>query len=230
MATVSRKKFLIAWAVLAGVTLVWARIYWERIPHLPEAYRGEAIHGRIVDAETGAPVAGAVVIGYHELVKPFGLEAPIIAGKLHVAEAVTDADGRYHLPAWGPVPRPDKSYLRRDEPILMIYREGYRLFTNAGYHPGDNRSVLTSRYDGRTIPLQRLEDGLEEEAREAARITTIMAGVFEPVFGAGPCDWREIPRTVSGFDRLRRRLEANDLAPGRLPAIDQLEAQGNCGN
>jgi hypothetical protein len=91
----------------------------------------EPLHGTIVDAETKQPIQGAVVAGRWRpwrLVIPFGsrLNFP-----RHVAEAVTDSDGKYRLPPWGPVlcwPTAQIHY----PPDLLAYKSGYELKHN-GY-------------------------------------------------------------------------------------------------
>jgi uncharacterized GH25 family protein len=63
-----------------------------------KTWRAEAINGRVVDAGTGTPIAGAVVLVNWQLK---GMEG-FPQGQLAIFERVTDAQGRFEIPAWGP--------------------------------------------------------------------------------------------------------------------------------
>lgn len=56
------------------------------------------IDGRVVDPETKQPIAGAIVVG--KWGRAEGLITDNVNVCRHVATAVTDADGRYHLDQW----------------------------------------------------------------------------------------------------------------------------------
>ena len=55
--TGSEKRHLRRWLIAAAVGL-FVLAWWN----WPIYYRGEAIHGRVVDAETGKPLPGVVVV------------------------------------------------------------------------------------------------------------------------------------------------------------------------
>src|SRR5690242_18279869 len=84
-----------------------------------------AIDGRVVDAETRQPIAGANVVAHWHL-KYYFLEAHE-AGELQVLEAVTDADGRFHIPKWTRVRSPFArgSIYSSEDPELIIFKQGY---------------------------------------------------------------------------------------------------------
>jgi 5-hydroxyisourate hydrolase-like protein (transthyretin family) len=66
----------------------------------PRTYSSEELEGRIVDEDTGVPLEGVNVVAYWELYK-LGFQA-MNNGVIKVMETVTDADGRFHFPAWEP--------------------------------------------------------------------------------------------------------------------------------
>jgi hypothetical protein len=110
--SIAKKGCLIA--VLLGITiLVW--LTW------PPWYRQDAIQTRLVDAESGEPIAGAnaVAIWYTSHI-PFGVEM-----KFRVAESTTNAAGWFAFPAWGPKRRPILGYLTDHDPEIWIYKFGY---------------------------------------------------------------------------------------------------------
>ena len=92
---------------------------------------GGDYHGQVVDAETGKPIEGAViVVEWHK-------KDRIAMGGINyfhnAREAVTDADGKFVLDSspgidWNPL-----TYIQ--EPEIIAFYPGYRPFTAA--HPGD---------------------------------------------------------------------------------------------
>ena len=85
-------------------------------------------------------------------------------------ETVTDKDGRYHLPAWGPEPIP--SYVPWDAsqnpvyPRIVLFKSGY--YTNEVsnddfFSGGIPRAWTTkSQWNGKTIGLKKFKGSLKE--------------------------------------------------------------------
>jgi len=79
---------------------------------------GGPFGGRVVDATTHAPVAGALVYGAWTFERGTALPEPAGA---HEFVGSTDASGAYKVPALGSVPRG----LRVTEFTLLVYKRGY---------------------------------------------------------------------------------------------------------
>ena len=98
---------------------------------LPAAYSGAEIAGRIVDKETGEPVEGAVVVAswqvYRVEMTRLKLSTVPKTNKLfYIAEALSDAQGRYVIPAWGPIERTGEWRISPYfDPVLAIFKPGY---------------------------------------------------------------------------------------------------------
>src|SRR5262245_43573633 len=89
----------------------------------PPIYWGDAIHGRVVDAETGEPIQGAIVISNWQLLRG-GIGHGGHNGSLLVHETVTDPNGAFSFPEWGPLLR--RSCTRLDyAPLLVVFKAGY---------------------------------------------------------------------------------------------------------
>ena len=73
----------------------------------PLFYSAKEINGAVVDGETGKPLEGVVVVAQWIYWCPGGGHYM----RIKVIEAVTDKDGRYHIPAWGPRLRRPFCYL-----------------------------------------------------------------------------------------------------------------------
>lgn len=108
----------------------------------PSVYSAESIRAWVVDAETKQPLEGVVVVAHWQLFySTVGGRVP--GGQLMVLESITDRDGKYTFPAWGPkkVPqyKPQKgdiwiahipffvpdSYLDNRDPQLLLFKSGY---------------------------------------------------------------------------------------------------------
>lgn len=98
----------------AGPALAWE----------PWSYSAEPIDGRVLDKETGQPVEGAVVVAQWILMGNF-FHPDKVGGNLMVLEAITDADGRYHISGWGPKSRPWFTWLEDDDPSFVVFKSGY---------------------------------------------------------------------------------------------------------
>src|SRR3989304_3297455 len=110
------RRLLIASLMAALFCPVAARA-WE-----PWSYIAEPIEGRVVDKETGQPIEGAVVVAQWILAKP--LEGHSVDHWV-VIEAITDTEGRYHIPGWGPKTRPWNRWLSNYDPKLVVFKLGY---------------------------------------------------------------------------------------------------------
>lgn len=99
---------------------------------LPFSYTSEEINGTVVDADTSEPIEGVVVVAQWILyVAGFGEGGHWKVFKVH--EAVTDKDGKYTIPGWGPKRRPFFTHLDTYDPQLSFFKRGYnylRLFNS----------------------------------------------------------------------------------------------------
>jgi hypothetical protein len=117
----------------------------------PPIYFAKATHGTVVDADTKAPIEGAVVVAQWILAQ--GLAGfPGHIRRLQVFEVVTDHQGRYLVPAWGPHLRPLFTWLDSHDPDILIFKHGYEpgYFSNLSYR---NDFVRSSEWDGKALPL-----------------------------------------------------------------------------
>jgi hypothetical protein len=68
----------------------------------------------VVDAGTGFPSADVDVVAYWQVsYVPALLAMRWEHADIYLTEAVTDADGQFRIPAWGPVNLPDGCPCRR---------------------------------------------------------------------------------------------------------------------
>jgi hypothetical protein len=102
--------------VAAAAALAWACV--------PSAgpFRLAAAHGRVVDAESGAPVAGAEVIEWYRGAGAFAGPQPVY----HARWATSDSDGRFAFGATC-APSPRMWLLKTYGPDYSVYHPRYGL-------------------------------------------------------------------------------------------------------
>jgi len=152
--------------VILGYFLLTASPTWAWEPW---SYIAEPIDGRVLDKETGQPIEGAVVVANWELAKPpeGNTDAWVII------ETVTEADGRYHIPGWGPKTRPWFRWFDHQDPNLIVFKPGY---WHESYSNGDpyflrgtnppGAKIRKSYWNGRDISLVPFRMGQEIEQGE----------------------------------------------------------------
>ena len=107
---------VVAVALIISATMVTA---CHAFP-VPPLYAAKAIRATVVDATAGSPIEGAVVVAEWQLQTMSG-EGP----RLQVSEAVTDRDGRFVIPGWGPKFRQPLTHFGNKSPYLVIFKPGY---------------------------------------------------------------------------------------------------------
>jgi hypothetical protein len=115
----------------------------------PPFYSAKDIRATVVNEETGDPLADVVVVALWELRQISGQP------RLHVAEAVTDARGNFHIPGWGPKPRPALAELAHRSPLLLLFKSG---FVPLRLHNEARARVERFVPNYRTMPTKQLRE------------------------------------------------------------------------
>ena len=133
---------------------------------LPAVYSGAEIKGRILDAKTGEAIEGAVIVASWHLYQP-QWHSPDIS-LFYATEGVSDKDGNYTVPRWGPIHRPGGWQMDGgQDPVIYIFKPGYEVEArgNATWRTGvqtgppfnsRSASVRRSAHDGKEIVLYKL--------------------------------------------------------------------------
>jgi len=173
----------------------------------PPVYWADSIHARVVDAATGQPLAGVNVVAHWELNGPLE-NVPV--GQLQVLETVTDENGEFTFPAWGPRLRwPLYGFLTWRDPMLLLFKSRYSyevLFNEVTpYYTGLHRR---SQWNGKTIPLKTYEGRLEAYAGHVRHFEDRR---LDFAFSHRDCSWKHIPRMLVALHREKQRLNAAGL-------------------
>ena len=87
------------------------------------------IEGRVLDAETKKPIAGAIVIARWDGTYSALVDSHTVC--YHVETATTDKDGRYKIPGWWEEPK--GPFFGEGPMYLDAYKPGYEKYWPAGY-------------------------------------------------------------------------------------------------
>jgi|GEM_PF-1861389 len=172
----------------------------------PPAYSGAEIRARVVDAETQKPLEGVFVVARWDLSHLMTRGHTI----LHATEAITDANGQFYFPPWGPKPRPTFSRLWGGDPRLLFFKPGYAPLSHANATGPDDSPVRVSRWHGRTIELKPFR-GTPEVWVQLLVLLQIQLDWAEitPTAPHHVNDyWKYYPRTVLGILQERRAVPA----------------------
>jgi hypothetical protein len=86
----------------------------------PPFYSAKPVQATVVDEATRQPVEGVVVAAVWAVSSIHG-----VTHTLHIGEAVTDSQGRFSLPGFGPKLRPPLYEAQRHMPYLILFKHGY---------------------------------------------------------------------------------------------------------
>jgi hypothetical protein len=178
----------------------------------PPVYSAKEIRGQVVDSQTGKGLEDVVVLAEW---KPYhiGIGHGSTGAPMKSVEVVTDVNGRYVIPAWGPRLRPPLSYLNGLDPKIRYFK--------GGFYPQAQSNNPTS-YEGRDRSLVRKSD---------------WDGKVIKLVPFNGTDWEEYTWKISsswyfGFDCLRDcprmvlALEAEGKRVERLAPKDRIEWSG----
>lgn len=119
----------------------------------PVHYRSPEVSGFAVDAKTGKPIAGlTVTVSWQAIRRAKYFSEPDMLD-IHSATAVTDTNGAFVMPAWGPVSYPCNWRYFLDDPTVSFSKSGQ----NLGY--GDNQANGTAFDEIQPTPFLTVDFG-----------------------------------------------------------------------
>lgn len=185
---------------------------------IARSYAAAPFSGRVVDAETGAPIAGVIVLAQWIVEGP--MEAHPVAA-MQIMETVTDENGRYSFPGWGPksVPRPDfwswvfTPALSTKDPQLFFMKSGYaHVYERNDFVPGKGSDAETelrrSQLDGKDVALQDLRGDLHARRQDFDRLMFRPYGLLQ-----ADCSWTKMPLTITFLFSERQDLKTRGETP-----------------
>ncbi len=188
---------------------------------IPLTYSAKPIRGTVVNAETGKPLEGVIVVAQWILYwTSVGGMNPL--ERLQVLETITAKDGTYTFPGWGPKPNravidPGKGYaccfLTNRDPQLNFFKSGYRPLKLLNQEERDS-SIRASDWDRKTVRVEPLKGSREEWAKALDFLQTDLGW-------GNDMDWKRVPRMTLAI------IEARKPLPPRLRSrVEGAEALG----
>ena len=219
MVKLSKKKILYSLLGLALLGVLGFIALGYFLYGSPWGYRAEAIEAWVIDADTKKPLEGVIVTANWQL--EGGWEGHYPMGQLRVMETVTDKTGRFSFPAWGPS-RPKKGYLQNSDPLLLLFRSGYKPLAMANHFRERmfREPVRRSDWHGKTIEMTKFVGSLEAYAEDLAHLDiSLRFAVHAPE----NCEWKKIPRMIVALHKqkevFKKKAVYNHLfAISRIPA------------
>jgi len=169
-----------------------------------------AFSGHVTDADSGLPAPGVAVVAKWDL---HGMEFSRV-GLLAIEETVTDIEGRFTIPGWGP--RFNKQFLYAGlsafAPELIVFKNGYvpqyvrnhQARTIGGFYR------RTDALDDREISLKSFRGPIIEYVQLAQEIDSRISHLLvEP-----GCAWQQIPRLLTELHRAGISAQNRDAEIG----------------
>ncbi|MDO8654656.1 MAG: hypothetical protein Q7R66_20995 [Undibacterium sp.] len=149
---------------------------------------------------------------------------------MEIAEVVTDQDGKFKIPAWGPRFLL-KGTIRQDEPTLRIFKPGYLPLITDNYDGVPMRAASSSivfRLQNKDIELTPFKGSLFDYEPELKSLHTSLEIIYRSVDG---CYWKKTPRLLLALQALKMNL-AEDGAGNTLRFAYQYAGinQPQCGD
>src|SRR5574340_764993 len=142
------------WKLLVILSLIGLALSGCMSDHVTVS--ADPVYARVVDADTGKPLLGVAVVAYWELYKG-GIAGGGPCAAANVEEAVTDENGRFRLPGWGPITGPC-GVMRNGNPLLYFFKPGYEtLYMSGGVGLDATRLVSVARvnWNGKKLKMQK---------------------------------------------------------------------------
>lgn len=134
----------------------------------PPVYFAKSISGQIVDEETGKPLEGVVIVAQWILFEIALGHGAHYGNTVNLIEVVTDQDGKYSIPGWGPRPRPPLKHLDHLDPRLSIFKSQYVPLELSNESLGNHNKAMvrTSEWDGKVIKLKKFTGTAQERLHQ----------------------------------------------------------------
>lgn len=171
----------------------------------PTIYESKPIEGWVIDADTGAPIEGAVVLANWEM----WLHGPKAVGDVYdpkIMEAVTDSSGHFVIAGWGPEPV-CCGYMTEEDPLIHIFKPGYAGFAISDGHSAvvDDPRVRNPYWNGQKFQLKSYKGNYKGDEGQND-FDTFDRFIFVANFGfltqrQAPCGWTKVPNFMQAVSQ-----------------------------
>ena len=195
-------------------------------------YSAEAIEGWVVDSAQGKPLESVIVVAHWQL--KFGLEGGSPINELKIMETVTDSNGHYAFPAWGPK-FAFIGTLEMESPQILLFKQGYKYMGLVNTWRPD-MDTSRSEWNGKKVKLDAFNGTIEEYGRHLTSLNDFLwaAGYAVGERMGDRCGWKSFPAMLRAMDKLdyefaKLRSGIRTVAARLRDNDDRLRASG-CGS
>lgn len=196
----------------------------------PPFYKAAPIEGWVVEADTGKPLEGVIVVAKWQLEGGFEGNTPV--GQLMVMESVTDKQGKFYFEGWGPKLRPGFGKLKTASPELLFYKKDYEFqrlvnrLTRASLR-GELKIPLRSDWNGKQIPLKKFDGSLAAYEEHLGSLSNDLSFAYD----GEDCDWKRIPKMLVAqhLESLRFQNGITHPNSGAVLGLDRIRDDTRCG-
>jgi len=187
-------------------------------------YTSDPIEAWVVDAETGKPIEGAIVVAHWQL-RGATLDSGTRRNQLEVIETVTDRSGRFFIPGFTKI-NYTLEELREEDPRIVVFKPGFSVagghshYPLGGPDPGPHRS---SPLNGKRLEIKSLSRDTQQYLREMNSVSAMLRDL------SASGDLRSTPKLIHALACERRRLKPfSDQLLLTIPG--ETVAEMNCGD
>ncbi|HEX2667786.1 MAG TPA: carboxypeptidase-like regulatory domain-containing protein [Gammaproteobacteria bacterium] len=184
----------------------------------------DPIDSRVVDSDTGAPIEGAVVLAYWELHSGSLSGDSRPCGAANVEDTVTDKDGRFQLPGWGPTMPDCSGQMRQGNPHLYVFKPGY-YFVNMPNGEPDTKSVMTTHnaWQDHPVFLRKIEYAIPAAhgTNDWRNINSLEVSITPFIqYMPTQCNWKKAPNMLRALALQRQAfIQAGRRLPGLVDML-----------
>jgi len=185
-------------------------------------YTSAPIEAWVVDAETGAPIEGAVVTANWQL-RGFTLDTGGSRNRqLEVMETTTDSTGKFRFPGFTKI-NFGLDELGDEDPRILIFKPGYKYGGGKSSYPnGDGRGVKrVSQLIGKQFAMMKSDNDMHQRAKDLRALSTNLM----PIWSGG--DNSKAAKMLGAIACEAMRIQA--LEPKEaIPIFGEPDAQSSC--
>ena len=189
-------------------------------------YHAVEFNARLVDADTGQPIEGAIVVAHWQILG--GLEGGNPLGEAMIMETVTDKIGTIHFPSWSKFSWKLGS-IKSARPELLIFKDGYKYLRriNESQPTLLDDVLLRSDWNGKTLVLEQFRGTPQEYAKNVAWLDSLMYFARR----GRNCEWKATPRMLVALHLADTAFESRGIAypAGIISKVTDVDDSAGCG-
>lgn len=166
-------------------------------------FYAEAIEAKVIDAQTGKPVQGAIVTANWQL--EGGVDSGIPRAQLEILETVTDANGKFTVPAWGPR-LAFRGHASFKWPQILVFKSGYKYVRLTNEPRSGSQFTTSSDWNAKTIKFLPFGKDTAAYVRDFDALNAQLDQIATN--GGDDCAWRRLPQALRFVSREEIRIRA----------------------